>query len=60
MKRWRKNFCRDRMRAEVGEGGGALTPGDATSFWTKANLLKGYAETLRGAAYTFQASDEEG
>jgi hypothetical protein len=59
------------LRAEVGEGGDALSSGDARSFWEQFNWLtgsveaqgdwlKGNADNLGGAADTFQASDNAG
>jgi hypothetical protein len=59
------------LRAEVGEGGDALSPGDARSFWEQFNWLtgsleaqgdwlKGLADNLGGAADTIQRSDDQG
>jgi hypothetical protein len=59
------------LRAEVGEGGDALSSGDARSFWEQFNWLtgsvegqgdwlKGLADNLAGAGDSFQASDDEG
>jgi hypothetical protein len=57
------------LRAEVGGGGDAISAGDAKSFWTqfdwvvgsleaKGKLLDHYGDALKGAADTFQGSDE--
>jgi hypothetical protein len=59
------------LRAEVGEGGDALSPGDARSFWEQFNRLtgsveaqgdwlKGLADNLRVAADTIHRSDHQG
>jgi uncharacterized protein YukE len=56
-------------RAEVGDGGDAIKPGDAHSFWeqfnsltqameAQGNWLKGLADNLKTVADTVQGSDE--
>jgi hypothetical protein len=53
------------LRAQVGDGGDVLTPGDAKSFWTqfdwlvgsleaKANLMNDYGHSLMEAAEVSQ------
>jgi hypothetical protein len=57
------------LRAQVGEGGCALVAGDCMGFWSqyawvqgsvgaKAELLDVYAGWLRGAAESFERSDQ--